>query len=403
MTSRLRDPERQQLQYAAAMYSFNRELAQVTDFADLLAIVIREVGKAAQADVALSMPHETQDETLVPYFAGTWPLGEKDQRVASWAFRRGRSAGRGTDMLSFAEGVHLPLIAGERTVGVLSLRTRVSAAIVGSQQGLLDEFARQIALAIDRQRQRDAERRAKIVEQSERLSKALINSISHEIRTPLAVISSAASTLNAARDPSLTRVPWAMVDEIQEATNRLNRLVSNLLNMTRLESGHVKPNLDWCDVADLIHVTLKEIERDLAHHRVTPEISRETPLVRIDFVLMQQVLTNLLLNAVVHTPPHTSVQVRASAQDAILTISVLDDGPGFPGNVLPFIFDKFYRAPSAPTGGTGLGLAIVKGFVEAQGGRIEAANRPEGGAAFRIRLPTSKSPLVCGEPMLLRK
>jgi two-component system sensor histidine kinase KdpD len=256
------------------------------------------------------------------------------------------------------------------------------------------------ALAIDRQRLRDAERRAEIVEQSERLSKALINSISHEIRTPLAVISSAASTLNAARDPSLTRVPWAMVDEIQQAAHRLNRLVTNLLNATRLESGHVKPNLDWCDVADLIHVTLKEIERDLGRHKVTPEIAKGTPLVRIDFVLMQQVLTNLLLNAAVHTPPDTSVQVRASAQNAILTISVLDDGPGLPRHVLPFIFDKFYRAPSAPTGGTGLGLAIVKGFVEAQGGRVEAANRPQGGAAFRIRLPASKSPSLYGEAIM---
>jgi len=269
-----------------------------------------------------------------------------------------------------------------------------------SQADLLQGLARQFALAIDRQRLRDAEQRAKMAEQSERLSKTLLDSISHEIRTPLAVISSAASTLNAARDPSLAKVPWAMVDEIQQATHRLNRLVSNLLNVTRLESGHVKPNLDWCDVADLIHVTLKEIERELAHHKVTPEIAKGTPLVRIDFVLMQQVLTNLLLNAVVHTPPDTSVQVRASAQEDILTISVLDDGPGLPRHVLPFIFDKFYRAPSAPAGGTGLGLAIVKGFVEAQGGSVEAANRPEGGAAFRIHLPTSKYPSVYGEAML---
>ena len=402
MMSRLQASERQQVQDDTAIHSLNRELAHVTDFADLLAIVIREVGKAAQADVALSMPDETQDGTIIPYFAGTWLLEEKDRRVASWAFRRGRSVGRGTGILPFAEGVHLPLIAREHTVGVLSLRTRASGAIVGSQQDLLEGLVHQIALAIDRQRQRDAERHARIVEQSERLSRALLNSISHDLRTPLAVISSAASTLSAARDPSLARVPWAMIDEIQEATDRLNRLVSNLLNMTRLESGHVKPNLDWVDVADLIHVTLKEIETPLARHKVTPKVARGTPLVRIDFVLMQQVLTNLLLNAAVHTPADTSVQVRAGVQDALLTISVLDDGPGLPRHALPFVFDKFYRAPSAPTRGTGLGLAIVKGFVEAQGGRVEAANRPEGGAAFRIRLPTSKSPVVCGQAMLSR-
>jgi two-component system sensor histidine kinase KdpD len=400
LAARLRaqqDAERRREQHATAMYLLTRELAQATDFADLLAIVIREVGKAALADVALSMPDENQEGTLTPYFASTWALSEKEESVASWAFRRRQPAGRGTDTLPSADGVHLPLIAGERTVGVLSLRARDEAMMVGSQRDLLEGFVRQIALVIDRQRLRDAEQRAKLIEESERLSKTLLNSVSHEIRTPISAIISAAGTLNAARDPSLTRVPWAMVDEIQEATRRLNRLVGNLLNMTRLESGHVRPKLDWCDVTDLIQVTLKEIERDLAQHKVTTEIVQGLPLVRMDFVLMQQVLTNLLLNTAVHTPPGTSVQVRATAQNDILTISVVDHGPGLPPDTLPFIFDKFYRAPSAPTGGTGLGLAIVKGFVEAQGGKIEVANRPEGGAAFSVRLPISKSPPVSGE------
>jgi two-component system sensor histidine kinase KdpD len=248
------------------------------------------------------------------------------------------------------------------------------------------------ALTTDCHRLCDAEQRAKMLAESERLSKVLLDSVSHELRTPIAVITSAANTLKEARDPLLTKVPWAMVDEIQEAARRLNRLVSNLLDLTRLESGHVKPNLDWCDVGDLICVTLKEIERDLAGRGVTREIAESMPLVRMDFTLMQQVLTNLLLNAVVHTPPKTSVQVRANAQGGVLTISVLDDGPGLPRHALPFIFDKFYRAPSARTQGTGLGLAIVKGLVEAQGGHVEAANRPEGGAAFRIRLPISEPP-----------
>jgi two-component system sensor histidine kinase KdpD len=251
------------------------------------------------------------------------------------------------------------------------------------------------ALAMDRDRLSDAEQRAKMLEESERLSRILLDSVSHEIRTPIAVIISAASKLKEAQDPA--KVPWAMVDEIQEAACRLNRLAGNLLDLTRLESGHVKPNLDWCDVEDLIYATLKEIERDLTGHSVTPEITKSIPLVRMDFVLMQQVLTNLLLNAVVHTSPETSIQVRASAQKGMLTISVLDDGPGLPGHALPFVFDKFYRAPSARTGGTGLGLAIVKRLVEVQGGHVEAANRPEGGAVFRIRLPISKSPPLPSE------
>jgi two-component system sensor histidine kinase KdpD len=180
-----------------------------------------------------------------------------------------------------------------------------------------------------------------------------------------------------------------MVDEIQEAARRLNRLVGNLLNLTRLESGHVRPNFDWCDVGDLIHVTLKEIERDLADRSITPEIVKNIPLVRIDFVLMQQLLTNLLLNAVVHTTPETSVQVRASMQDGLLSISVLDDGPGLSRHALPFIFDKFYRGPSARAGGTGLGLAIVKGLVEVQGGaskqQTDPKEEPHSASSYRLQ------------------
>jgi two-component system sensor histidine kinase KdpD len=185
-----------------------------------------------------------------------------------------------------------------------------------------------------------------------------------------------------------------MVGEIQEASKRLNRLVGNLLNMTRLESGHVQPKLDWCDVADLIQATLKEIERDTSRNKISIEAPPDLPLVRMDFVLMQQALTNLLLNAAIHTPPGTQVQVRAAIDSDTLLLSVSDNGPGLPADVVPYIFDKFYRAPSAAAGGTGLGLAIVKGFVEAQGGQVEAEKKPGGGARFVIRLPITKPPPV---------
>jgi len=158
MTSRLHDAERWRVHHVTAMYLFTQELAHVTDFADLLAIAIREVGKAAQADVALQIPDETRDGTLTPYFASTWALGEREQRVALWVFRRGRPGGRGTDMLPSAEGVHLPLIAGELTVGVLSVRATDAAAIAYSQQDLLEGFAREIALAIDRHRLRSGQK-----------------------------------------------------------------------------------------------------------------------------------------------------------------------------------------------------------------------------------------------------
>ena len=389
--------ERRRQQRATALYLLTRELAQASDFADLLAIIIREVSKATQAETALSLPEEIQSAPLTPYFASTWAMAEKEQSVASWAFLHRQPAGQGTDTLPSAEGLHLPLMAGERAVGVLSLRFRDSAPLAADQRDLLDAFVRQIALVLDRQRLRDAEQQAKLVAESERLSKTLLNSISHEIRTPIAAITSAAANLAEACVGCAGEFQRTMMAEIQEAARRLNRLVGNLLSMTRLESGHVKAKLDWCDMADLVNVTLKEIKKDLAQHKVTVEMAPGLPLVRMDFVLMQQVLTNLLLNAAVHTPPGTAVQVSAAVEADTLALSVADNGPGLPPDALPLIFDKFYRAPAAPAGGTGLGLAIVKGFVEAQGGQVKAENRPGGGAIFTVRLPVTKPPTVVAE------
>lgn len=398
LTARLREQqaaERQREQRATALYMLTRELAQASDFADLLAIIIREVGKAAQAEVGLSLPGESQEGSLTPYFASTWALPEKEQSVASWAFLHRQAAGNGTDTLPSAEGLHLPLTAGERTVGVLSLRFRDPAPLNTQQRDLLDAFVRQIGLVLDRQRLRDAEQEAKLITESERLSKTLLNSISHEIRTPIAAIRSAASNLSE-RGPA-DHFQRAMVDEIQEAAQRLNRLVGNLLSMTRLETGHVKPNLDWCDLADLVQVTLKEIGPDMSDHKVSVNLAPGLPLVRIDFVLIQQALSNLLLNASIHTPSGTPVEIIGRVEGQAIELSVADRGPGLLPEALPLIFEKFYRAPTAPPGGTGLGLAIVKGLVEAQGGQVTAANRPGGGAAFTLRLPLSKPPPILVE------
>ncbi len=389
--------ERRREERATALYLLTRELAQASDFADLLAIIVREAGKAARAEVALSLPEGTSDDSLAPYFASTWRLGEKEESVAAWAYRHRQPAGRGTDTLPSAEGVHLPLMAGERAVGVLSLRFRDQTPLVATQRDLLDTFVRQVALVLDRQRLRDAEQQAKLVSESERLSKTLLNSISHEIRTPIAAITSAAGNLAESRTAAKPDFQRVMVSEIQEAAQRLNRLVGNLLSMTRLESGHVKPKVDWCDVTDLLQVTLKEVERELVGHNVSVEIQPGLPLVRVDFVLMQQALTNLLLNAVSHTPPETRIEVRAFAEGETLVLAVSDNGPGLPVEILPQIFDKFYRAPAAPAGGTGLGLAIVKGFIEAQGGHVKAGNRSGGGAMFTIRMPLIKPPPMVPE------
>jgi two-component system sensor histidine kinase KdpD len=175
--------------------------------------------------------------------------------------------------------------------------------------------------------------------------------------------------------------------EIHLAAERLNRLVAHLLDMTRLESGMLKPKLDWSDIRDIIRGATKELEKELALHTVSVNVQDEIPLVKLDFGLMEQVLVNLLHNAAVHTPAGTKITVDAFIANGECVIAVADTGPGVPHDVLPRIFDKFYRAPNARTGGTGLGLAIVRGFVEAHGGTITAQNRAPGGAEFTIRIP----------------
>ena len=289
-----------------------------------------------------------------------------------------------------SEALHLPLTTERAVLGVLSVKLP-DKTLTLAQRDLLETYARQAALVLDRVALRAAAEQSKLVAESERLSNALLNSISHELRTPLAAITSASSHLLESR-PGPGEVRDAMVHEIQEATSRLNRLVGNLLDVTRLESGHVRARLDWCDVGDLVNTTVQSLGDELAGRQITVRIDEKLPLARMDFALTQRALSNLLLNAVLHTPPGTPVAVDVRHRDDCLDVAVADSGPGLPPDVLPKVFEKFFRAPSAPAGGTGLGLSIVKGFIEAQGGKVLADNRPGGGAVFTIRFPVSEQP-----------
>jgi len=196
-------------------------------------------------------------------------------------------------------------------------------------------------------------------------------------------------------DPNTGNQPetWpVLIGEIQSAAERLNRLVENLLDMTRLESGMLKIKQDWCDVSDLINVSLERMKLQLARHEVFVNVAPNLPLVKMDFVLMEQALINLLHNAAMYTLPGTRVRVIARTDGSDLVIVVADRGPGLPPESIDRIFDKFYRGPRAGAGGVGLGLSITRGLVEAHGGTIIAENRVNGGARFTIRLPLGTPP-----------
>jgi two-component system sensor histidine kinase KdpD len=326
---------------------------------------------------------------LAPHPDGMLALSEKEIAVADWAFNQRKAAGRFTDNLPGAGALHLPLATDRKTFGVLAVGLEKELPL--AQRELLEIFAQQAGLSLDRAELGTAAERARLLAESERLSRILLNSISHELRTPLAAITSASSTLASQENasPELRRM---MVAEIGEANARLNRIVGNLLDLARLEHGNVQARLDWHDVRDVVQTTVRELERELAGHPLQMHLPAEPTLAWLDFSLAQHALANLLLNAAMHTPPGTPIEIRAELADGNLTLTVADRGPGIPADVLPRIFERFYRAPGAPAGGSGLGLAIAKGFVEAQGGTITAANLPMGGAVFALLMPQPERP-----------
>ncbi len=379
--------ERRREQRASALYQLTRELAQAGTRDEVVWQLMAEVTRVLQAQAAVVLP---SGPGLAAHPDSSLELGDKELNVAQWAFHHRQAAGRFTDNLPGAEATHLPLTTERAVLGTLVVKLP-DKTLTLAHRDLLEAYARQAALVLDRVVLRAAAEQSKLVAESERLSNALLNSISHELRTPLAAITSATGNLANAKDgPSELRD--AMIGEIQEASGRLNRLVGNLLDVTRLESGHVRAKLDWSDVTDLIHTTLRALNRELAGRKIKVKAGDKLPLARLDFALTQQALSNLLLNAAIHTPAGRGIEIEVRHGENFLELSVIDDGAGLSPELLPKVFDKFFRAPSAPAGGSGLGLAIVKGFIEAQGGQVIAVNRPEGGASFTIRLPQTEQP-----------
>lgn len=393
LTARLRSQqsaEREREERATALYLLTRELADRKDLPELLSVVVRHLGAVFAAEVAVLLSDPANREPLVVYPFGTLGLSDKEFSVAVWSHQNARPAGQGTDTLPSATALYLPLTTPAGCLGVVGLRFRCGNPPPLAQRNLLDNFVQQIAVVLDRQRLRDAEQAAKLTAESERLGKTLINSISHELRTPLAAITSATSAMQEAG--GLAPVHVSLTLEIQEATARLNRLVRNLLDVARLESGHLKPQMDWCDPVDLCQMVARGSASAFEGRSLTVRAPTGLPLFRGDFVLLEQALFNLLINAATHTPAGTPVELTARVVDREILFAVADRGPGISDMDQKRVFDRFYRAATARPGGTGLGLSIVKGFVEANGGRVDVANRPDGGAIFTIRLPLSDVP-----------
>lgn len=382
---------RQEAARTAALYGYARKLAGVAVMDDLLWAAAHQIAAMLKVEAVILLQEGGRLELAAAYPPDDL-LGEADLAAAAWAFDRDQPAGRGSDTLPGAPRLFLPLRTGRGKVGVVGIRRKGADGplLTPAERRLLDALLDQTALAIDRIRlARDVDA-TRLLAESERLRTALLTSIGHDLRTPLASILGAIGALRSYGPLYDEAAREEMLATAQEEAERLARFLDNLLDMTRLEAGALGPRQEPVDVADAVGAALRRTSRLLAGHRVVTDLPAELPLVRLDFVLLEQVLANLLENAARYAPKGSTIEVAARVGRETALVEVRDQGPGIPPGQAERVFDRFYRAPEAAAGmGTGLGLAVAKGFVEAMGGAITALPRADGGqgAVFRIAFP----------------
>ncbi len=370
-----------------ALYTFSRDLAVAEEVTAIVQAIIANVGRTLGCEVVVFLAEDSALRRIPPDEAVS--PDAQEMAVVEWVWAARSPAGRDAEPHPLTPGYYVPLRTRQRILGVLGVKLRGDHhALTVGQRRLLDAFAGQAALAIERAQLSEMTRRAHLLEATEKLQAALLNSISHDLRTPLVTITGALTTLEDTETTLAPQARRALVATAREEAERLNRLVENLLDMTRLEAGALRVRIIPEDVQDVIGSALEELGPRLGERPIHVEIPRDLPFVALDFVLIVHVLVNVIDNALKYSPPGAPITIEARAAAAEVEIRVLDKGIGIPSGDLERIFDKFYRVQRPDNvSGTGLGLAISKGIVEAHGGRIYAENRPDGGAVIVLCLP----------------
>ncbi|GLK76365.1 two-component sensor histidine kinase [Methylopila jiangsuensis] len=386
---------RQRAKTTEGLYLFSKKLAGAGTLGDVLWATVYQIASMLQVRVVALLPENGR----IAVQAGFPPddtLDDADIAAAQWAWEHDKPAGRGADTLPGAKRLYLPLKTGRTRVGVIGLdNDKQGPVLTPAEQRLFDSLADQAALAIERiQLVADVDN-ARLAAEADKLRSALLTSLSHDLKTPLASILGSAGAL---RDYSTSLTDSGRVElltTIVEEAERLNRFIANLLDMTRLESGAAAVSLTPLFIGDSVGSALRRAEKILALHRVDLAVPPDLPMVRLDPVLFEQVLFNLLDNARKYAPSGSRIGLRAWADESHVTLQVVDEGPGIPPDDLTRIFDSFYRVRKKDhvQAGTGLGLSICKGFVEAMGGTIFATNRADRpGAIFTLRFPIGPEP-----------
>jgi len=379
-----------------SLYSFSRKLAGVGALDDVLWATAYQVALMLKVRVVLLTPQDGSIEVAAGYPPEDI-LDDADLAAAKWAWQNNRAAGRGSDTLPGAKRLFLPMRTGRGPVGVVGIDSdKPGPLLTPDERRLLDALIDQSALAIERVHLVEDMDRVKRTVETEHLRSALLTSISHDLKTPLASVLGAAGTLRDLSGRLSEAEKTDLLKTIIDESERLNRFIANLLDMTKLEAGAVVLNTSPHDLREIVGSALRRADKILAHHRVELELGGDLPMLNLDAVLLEQAVFNVLDNAGKYSSEGSTILIRSLRDRDSVVLEILDEGTGIPPEDLEHIFDKFYRVQKSDhvRAGTGLGLAISRGFIEAMKGTIAATNRKDrSGAVFTIRLPAENPQL----------
>jgi two-component system sensor histidine kinase KdpD len=384
-----------------ALYALTRELAQVEEREAIANIAAKHASELFSAHAWVLLDVSVEDDIHV--VASSNPshrVGAEALALARWSRTHHQIAGVGTSAFPSAPYLCAPLNAGARPQGVLALKPIHGASFGGEATSLLELFCAAVAGALDRAAFKAEARVAALRAKTEEMRASLLSAVSHDLRTPLASITGAATSLRDA--PNLSSETRAeLLDSVVDEADRLERLVANLLDMTRLDSGAVEVRRDWVPLEEVLGAALTRLEGRLATRRVDVDLGRsagsEGPWVHVDPVLFEQLFVNLLENAQKYAPQTSSIEIATRTLADAVEIDVRDHGPGIPVEHQELVFEKFYRGSHAGVGGVGLGLPICRAIVEAHGGQIRIVEPSGGGACVRVTLPLGTPPRLEAE------
>ena len=383
----------------ALLYAMSQELVSTRSLDELAHVAVKHVTETFGTRAVVLLPDAAGH---LQYPAGSpWAdeLRSADLSVAQWVYDHDEAAGHGTDTLQATDAQYLPLRGSQHALGVLAVQPADRRRLLlPEQRQLLETFAAQITLALERARLQDEAQESRIAAETEGIRNTLLASVSHDLRTPLAVIEGASSALS---DPAMNfdeQARRSLLAKIAAKSREMSEIISNVLDLMRLESGRVTLRLDWVMMDDLVNSALHRQATHLQEHRVEVHVATDLPPLQVDGSLLLQVFVNLLENVARHTPAGTPVIIAADQEDSRMRVTIDDTGPGLPPGDLERLFAKFHRGrEESSSGGAGLGLSICRAIINAHGGQIDASQRPGGGARFSFTLPLPEKAETWGE------